>query len=408
MVENIKNILFTCMNKEEYELSENILDMINNICTKELDPYVLAIDETGSTLKDGKVILHPQVDKFVDILKKNEVLSLTIPEKYGGSEQSTTLAHCVGERMAQSDLGISSYFGLQKTISDYLMTSGNEEQREKYFPDLAIGKRWGGLLLTEPQSGSDLGSVRTKAVRDGDRYIVNGQKIFITHAHLADTFVFLASTDPSKGRNGLTAFVLDRKNKPGFKLERLEHKLGIRAQPTGAISLENFEIPVEDRVGEEGHGFSAVLNGLSASRIGVAAGATGVAEAAYKKALTYSQERKQFGQPIINFQANKFKIADMATKIFLARNAYIHAARLKDAGKDFNTAASMAKLYASEMAQQVTYEAIQMHGGYGFIVDYGVEKYYRDVRITTLYEGTSEVQREIISRNEIKNHPISI
>lgn len=395
------------MDKEEYEISETILDLGEDMCAKELDPYILEIDEMGATLENGKVEIHPQTLKFVELLKKNDIMGLTIPEKYGGSGLSTTLAHCLGERFAQSELGISSYFGLQKTITDYLMTSGTEEQRERYFPELAEGKRYGGLLLTEPQSGSDLGSVKTKAVRDGDHYLVNGQKIFITHAHIADTFVFLASTDPSKGRKGLTAFVLDRKNKPGFRLERLEHKLGIRAQPTGAISLENFEIPIEDRVGEEGRGFAAVLNGLSASRIGVAAGATGVAQAAYNKAITYGQERQQFGQPILNFQANKFKIADMAKKLFLARNAYIHAARLKDKGKDFNTAASIAKLYASEMAQEVTYDAIQMHGGYGFIVDYLVEKYYRDVRITTLYEGTSEVQREIISRNEITRHPIS-
>ena len=402
MVQEIKDILQTYMSKEEYDIADTILDMVDNVCSKEIEPYIQEIDDTGAIMVNGKIEIHPQIYKVVETFKNNDILGLTIPEKYNGSGLSTTLGHCVGERVARAELSICSYIDLQQTIADFLLTSGSEEQKEKFLPDLAVGKRYGGLLLTEPQSGSDLGSVKTRAVRDGDHYTISGQKIFITNAHIADTFVFLASTDPNKGKKGLTAFVLDRKDKPGFKVERIEHKLGIRASPTGAVLLDNVEIPVEDRVGEEGQGFSKVLNGLSASRIGIASAATGVAEAAYRKGLKYASERVQFGQPIINFQANQFKIADMAMKIHLARNAYIHACRLKDAHKDFITAASIAKLYASEMAQQVTYDAIQLHGGYGFIVDYGVEKYYRDIRITTLYEGTSEVQREIISRNEIK------
>ena len=401
MVQQIKNILGTCMQKEEYKISESVLDMTDNVCRKEIEPFVYEIDETGARMENGKVIIHPQIYKIVETFKKNDILGLTVPEKYNGTGLSATLSHVVGERIARADLSVGSYVNLQHTLVDFLLTSGTEEQREKFLPDLAIGKRYGGLLLTETQSGSDLGSVQTSAVRDGDRYIVNGRKIFITNAHIADTFVFLASTDSSRGRKGLTAFVLDAKNQPGFRVERIEHKLGIRASPTGAILLDNVEIPVENRVGEEGNGFSRILNGLSGSRIGVAAGATGVAEAAYRKGLLYARDRKQFGQSILEFQANQFKVADMAVKIHLARLAYIHASRLKDQNLDFNTAASIAKLYASEMAQQVTYDAIQLHGGYGFITEYGVEKYYRDVRITTLYEGTSEIQRTIISRNEI-------
>jgi alkylation response protein AidB-like acyl-CoA dehydrogenase len=405
MVQDIKNMLLTCMDKDEYELSDTILDMVHDLCKNEIEPYSQEIDKIGASLaKNGNVILHPQINKIIDTFRKNDLFGLQIPEKYGGSGLSSTLSQCVGERIAEADLAISSYFGLQITLTDYLLASGTEEQREKFLPDLATGKRYGGLLLTEPQSGSDLSSVKTTATRDNDHYIINGQKIFITNGHIADTFVFLATVDPNKGRKGLTAFILDAKNRSGFEVERVESKMGIKASPTCAIRLDNFKIPIEDRVGEEGQGFSRVLNGLSASRIGVAAGATGVAEAAYKKAISYARDRKQFGQPIINFQVNKFKIADMATKIHLSRNAYIHAARLKDLDKDFNTAASIAKLYASEMAQQVTYDAVQMHGGYGFITDYGVEKYYRDVRITTLYEGTSEIQREIISKNELKKY----
>ena len=180
--------------------------------------------------------------------------------------------------------------------------------------------------------------------------------------------------------------------------------MGFRASPTGAISLDNVEIPVENRIGEEGQGLSKVLNGLSASRIGIAAGATGIADAAYRKALAYAHERVQFGKSILKFQANQFKIADMATKIHLARNYYMYAARLLDTGRDFSNAASIAKLFATEMAQQVTYDAIQLHGGYGFIVEYDVERYYRDARVSTIGEGTSEIQRLIISQNEISKY----
>jgi alkylation response protein AidB-like acyl-CoA dehydrogenase len=402
MVQEIKDVLKTYLSKDEYEIGDSILDMIDDVCTKEIDPFIQEMDQTGAKMENGEVKIHPQYTKIVDTFTKNDIFGLTVPEKYGGTGLSELLSHAVGERISRSDSATGSYYGLQATITDFLMTSGSEDQRERFLPEIASGKRFGGLLLTEPQSGSDLGSVKAKAVRDGDKYIINGQKIFITNAHIADTLVFLASTDPSKGSRGLTAFVMDRKNQPGYIVERLEHKLGIRASPTGAILLDNVEISIENRVGEEGQGFPKVLNGLSASRIGVAAGSTGIADAAYRKALLYANERQQFGQSILDFQVNQFKIADMATKIHLARNAYMQAARIKDQGGDFNTAASIAKLYASEMAQEVTYEAIQLHGGYGFIEEYDVERHYRDVRINTLYEGTSEIQRSIISKNEIR------
>lgn len=404
MVQEIKNVLQTYMSKEEYEIAESILDMIDEVCSKEIDPYAREMDQMGAKMENGKVKIHPQYNKIVETFIKNDIFGLTVPEKYAGTGLSELISHALGERISRSDSATGSYYGLQSTITEFLMTSGNEDQRERFLPEIAAGKRFGGLLLTEPQSGSDLGSVKTRAVRDGDRYIISGQKIFITNAHIADTLVFLASTDPSKGSRGLTAFIMDAQNQPGYILERLEHKLGIRSSPTGAIVLDNVEISIENRVGEEGEGFPKVLNGLSASRIGVAAGSTGIAQAAYQKSLLYAHERIQFGQPILKFQANQFKIADMATKIHLARNSYMQASKLKDLGLDFNTAASIAKLYASEMAQEVTYEAIQLHGGYGFIEEYDVERYYRNVRINTLYEGTSEIQRSIISKNEIRKY----
>ncbi|MHA2339577.1 MAG: acyl-CoA dehydrogenase family protein, partial [Candidatus Hodarchaeales archaeon] len=272
MVQEIKNVIKTYLSKDEYEIGDSILDMIEEVCAKEIDPFIQEMDQMGAKMENGKVKIHPQYTKIVETFTKNDIFGLTVPEKYGGTGLSELLSHAVGERISRSDSATGSYYGLQSTITDFLLTSGNEDQRERFLPEIASGKRFGGLLLTEPQSGSDLGSVKTQAVRDGDKYIIKGQKIFITNAHIADTLVFLASTDPSKGSRGLTAFIMDAKNQPGYVLERLEHKLGIRASPTGAILLDNVEISVENRVGEEGQGFPKVLNGLSASRIGVAAG----------------------------------------------------------------------------------------------------------------------------------------
>lgn len=404
MVQEIKDVLQTYLSKEEFEVGETIIDMVDGVCAKEIEPFAREMDQFGTTVNNGTVKLHPQMTKIVDTFRQNDLFGLTVPEEYDGSGLSHALGHGVGERVARADICAGLYLALQGTISDFILITGTQELKEKYLPSLAAGKRIGGILLTEPASGSDLGSVKSKAVRDGDRYIVNGEKIFITNCHVADTYVFLASTDPSRGSRGLVAFVLDTKDQSGFNIVRLENKMGFRASPTGAISLDNVEIPVENRIGEEGQGLSKVLNGLSASRIGIAAGATGIADAAYRKALAYAHERVQFGKSILKFQASQFKIADMATKIHLARNSYMYASRLIDTNRDFATAASIAKLFATEMAQQVTYDAIQLHGGYGFIVEYDVERYYRDARVSTIGEGTSEIQRLIISQNEIGKH----
>ena len=212
----------------------------------------------------------------------------------------------------------------------------------------------------------------------------------------------ILTTDPAKGTKGLSAFIFDARDQPSFKVTRLEEKMGLHASPTGQVTFDNVKVPITNRFGADNEGFRIILWGLSASRIGIGAQAVGLGEAAYRAALNYTAERKQFGTKIIDFQNTQFKLADMATKIHLARTAYLHASRLKETGKEFFEEASMAKYYASEMANQVTYDAIQLHGGNGFIVDYNVERYYRDVRVTTIYEGTSEVQKMIISREEMK------
>ncbi len=403
MVTELKKALAPFFSKDETELNDSILDLVDTICREKIEPFAFDMDAEGVKLENGKTIVHKQIPVILDEFRKNDIFGIAAPEEYGGTGLSTALYNAVLERVARADASVSIYLALQGALIDYLNTYGSKELKEKYLPDLASGKRIGGFLYTEPNSGSDLGSLKTTAVREGNQYKVNGSKIFISNAGMADTYSALFSTDPSKGSRGLSAFILDTHDQPGFKIARLEEKLGLHASPTGQILLEDVTVPEENRLGEENKGFSVILYGLSASRIGIGAQATGIADAAYRTALNYSAERKQFKTRVIDFQNTQFKVADMATKIQTARNYYIYASMLKDQGKEFFKEASIAKLYASEMAPQVCYDAVQIHGGYGFVKDYNVERYYRDARITTIYEGTSEVQRLVISRDEMNN-----
>ena len=391
---------------EEAEQNEMVLNLLDEICKKEIEPYALEMDQTGCTYdpNTGEVNYPPQTYKILDALKKNDLMGLAIPEKYEGFGLSFTLVNACYERISRADAGSSLLFGLQNSASDVLETFGTEEAKEYYLPKLVTGEKIGGLLFTEPGSGSDLGSLKTKAIDNGDQYLINGSKNFITNAGIADTFIFLASTDPEKGSKGLTAFILDTEKNPGVKISRIEEKLGLHSNATGELTFEDAVIPKRNMLGEIGRGFSIVLYELSAARIGIGAQAVGIADAAYRKSASYVKTRKQFGRPIESFQATQFKLADMYTKIHTARTAYLIAARMKDLKQDFSEYASIAKLYGSEIAQEVCYEAIQLHGGYGYVKDYDVERYYRDVRITPIYEGTNEVQRIVISRAEMKKN----
>ena len=399
-MDEIKKILRQYLSKDELEKYCRRIFLISK---KEIEPYAREMDRFGAKLENGTSKVHPQMSKILQTLAKNEIFGITIPEKHGGSGFGAILQNTVMERLSRADCSSSLFHALQGTAIEMMKEFATEQAKAKYFPKMATGGRLAGLLYSEPNSGSDLGSLRTKAVRNGDEYLVTGNKIWITSAGIVDTYMTLVSTDLSKGSRGLTALILDAKQ-PGFKIDRIEEKLGIHASPTGAISLKDVRVPIENRMGEEGKGFSVVLWGLSASRIGIAAQATGIADAAYRKAVAYASEREAFKQKLADFQATQWKIADMATKIHMARNYYIYASRLKEKGEDFGMEASVAKVFASEMAQNVAYEAIQIHGGYGFTVDYDVERYYRDARITSIYEGTSEVQRMIISRAEIPKY----
>jgi butyryl-CoA dehydrogenase len=392
--------------KELAEPIEMVFELVDELCKNDIEPYAQEMDEIGCTfnVNTGKVTYPKQTYKIVKRLAENDLMGLAIPEKYEGSGLPFTLVNACYERISRADAGTSLLFGLQNSSSDVIETFGTDEAKDYYLPKLALGEKIGGLLFTEPGSGSDLGSLKTKVVDNGDHYLVNGTKNFISNAGMADAYLFLGSTDPEKGSRGLTAFIMDSEDNPGFKITRIEEKLGLHSNATGEVLLEDAVIPKRNVLGKMGKGFSVVLYELSAARIGIGAQAVGIADAAYRKAATYVKSRKQFGKPIESFQAIQFKIADLYTKLHTARLAYLHAARLKDLKMDFSEYASIAKVFGSEIAQEVTDAAIQLHGGYGYIREYDVERHYRDARITPIYEGTNEVQRIVISRAEMSKN----
>jgi alkylation response protein AidB-like acyl-CoA dehydrogenase len=283
-----------------------------------------------------------------------------------------------------------------------LLVGGNEDQKKKYLPDLAAGKMLGAFGLTEPAAGSDAGSIKTVAMKDGNHYVLNGVKHFITNGGVAKFYTIIAMTNPEKGARGASAFIVEE-GTPGFSYGKKENKMGIRASATCELVFEDCRVPAENIIGREGMGFLIAMRTLDRSRPGVASQALGIAQGALDHAVQYSRQRIQFGQPISSFQAIQFKLAEMATRIEAARNLIYHVARNVDAGEtDFSKEAAMAKLYASDVAMYVTTEAVQIFGGYGYMKEYPVEKYMRDAKITQIYEGTSEIQRGVIGKALIK------
>ncbi|MFZ5632253.1 MAG: acyl-CoA dehydrogenase [Bacillota bacterium] len=278
---------------------------------------------------------------------------------------------------------------------------GTEEQKKKYLAPLCNGEKIGAMGLTEPAAGSDAGAIKTTAVKEGNEYVLNGTKIFITNAFLAETYVVFASTDRSKAHRGISAFIVE-KGTPGFTFGKKEHKMGIRASATYELVFENCRIPAENLLGEEGQGFKIVMMTLDGGRIGIAAQALGIAQGAYEQALNYSKVREQFGKPISANQGLQWMLADMATQIEAARLLVYRAAYLKDTKQTYSKEAAMAKLFASETAMMVTTKAVQIFGGYGYTREYPVERMMRDAKITEIYEGTSEVQRIVIAANILK------
>ncbi len=331
------------------------------------------------------------------------LMGMMIPFEYEGSGADTVSYVLALSEIAYSCASTAVVMSVHNSIvCESIYRWGDTAQKEKYLKSLATGSQIGAFALTEPEAGSDPVKQVTSAVRDGDEYVLNGVKRFITTGQNAGLVIITAVTDEAKRHRGISAFIVN-KGTPGFKVGHTEDKLGLRASDTTDLIFEDCRIPASDRLGSEGDGFKIAMTALDCGRIGIAAQSIGVATAAFDAAVKYAKQRTQFGQKISKFQALRFMIADMATEIEAARQLMFSAAATKDRGENFTIQASMAKLYASEMVNRVTAKALQMHGGYGFIKDYPVERYYRDARVFTIYEGTSEIQRVVISNNILKD-----
>jgi len=364
-----------------------IRDAARAFAEKEIAPYAAQWDRAHQTPRE---LFHAMANVGL--------MGVTIEPRYGGAGADFVSYALAIEEISAADGGISNVMAANNSpVGVALQNLGTDQQKQDYLTKLTSGEWIGCIQLTEPHTGSDAAAITTRATLDGDNYIIDGHKAFITAGATADIAMIIAVTDPSAGKRGLTAFITPTDN-PGYEIVRKEEKLGHRTNDTCEIRLNGMRVPKSDVLGEIGRGLGIALSNLSIGRIGVAAQATGGARAALKAAYAYAQERETFGKPIAEHQGIAFKLAEMATQIEAARQLYLHAARLKDANLDCAKEASMAKLFASEMAERIASQAIQVHGGYGYLNDFPVEKIYRDVRVYQIYEGTSEVQKILISR----------
>jgi len=367
----------------------------------------LMIQETARKFAESELKpIAEEIDKKmeypVEMFKKmGEVgfMGLMVPAEYGGTGTDTVSYAIVIEELARacasSALGVAAHNSL---ACGPISLMGTEEQKQKYLPELATGEAIGAFCLTEPHCGSDASAIKTTAVLKGDKYILNGTKTYVTNGGWARYLVATAVTDPTKGAKGISAFIIEN-DFPGFIVGSKERKLGVRASGTYEIVFENCEVPKANLLGPEGAGFKAFMKTLEGGRISIGSMAVGIAQAAMEAAIAFGSDRRQFGKAITEFQATQMKLADMATEIHAARLLVHDAASRRDAGEEFGRYASMAKLYASEMAMRATNHAIQIHGGYGYVREYHVERFYRDAKLTEIGEGTSEIQRIIIARS---------
>jgi alkylation response protein AidB-like acyl-CoA dehydrogenase len=326
------------------------------------------------------------------------LMGVAWPPEYGGAGMSTLEWAIVMEELARVDAGVALSLAAHHSLcSGHIFLAGTEAQKKTYLTPLAKGEKVGCWGLTEPGAGSDAGGTKTTAVRDGGAWVLNGSKTFITNGRIADTAVVMAVTDKSKGKKGISAFVVERGTK-GFRSGKKEDKLGVRSSDTSELVFEDCRVPAENLLGQEGRGFVDTLRILDRGRIGIAAFSVGIGQAAFEASMRYARERKQFGHMIADFQAIQFKIAEMATKVEASRLLTYRAATLRDEGREHTAESSMAKLFAGESAVDVAMDAIQIHGGYGYLKDYPVERYLRDSKLGTIGEGTSEVQKLVIAR----------
>jgi alkylation response protein AidB-like acyl-CoA dehydrogenase len=331
------------------------------------------------------------------------LMGMMVPEQYNGAGLDTISYVLAMEEISKVDASAGVIMSVNNSLVSYGLTEwGSDYQKDKFLKELAVGKKLGAFALSEPEAGSDASNQKTVAVRDGDYYIINGTKNFITNGKYADLILVIATTDKTKGSHGISAFIVE-KGTSGFEVAKKERKLGIRSSDTVSLAFTDCRVPVVNRIGDEGFGFKFAMKTLDGGRIGIASQALGIAQASFEAALKYSKERKAFGQVIAEFQGIQFKLADMATRIDAARLLTLKSASLKDSSKPYGSASAMAKLYASKVAVDAALEAIQIHGGYGYVKDYPVERYLRDAKITEIYEGTSEVQRIVIARSLLKD-----
>jgi len=376
------------------EEQEHLRQAIREFAAREVLPNVAAWDEASE---------FP-----LEVVKKlgaMGLLGVIFPPEYGGAGLGYVDYVLAIEELASVDGSLGIVVAAHNSLgTNHVFLAGNEAQRKKYIPRFASGEWLAAWALTEPGAGSDASNSRTTAVKRGDRYIINGTKTFITNGRHADAVVVIAATDKSKGTHGLSAFLVEKGTR-GFRAGKKENKLGLRASDTSELIFEDCEIPAENLLGVEGEGFIDAMRVLDGGRISIAALALGIARGALDAALKYVKERRQFGKAIAEFQGIQWKLADMATELDAARLLTQRAAVLKDAGRRVTRESSMAKLFASEVAVRICDNAVQLFGGYGFIKDYPVEKYYRDVKLCTIGEGTSEIQRMVIAREILRVHP---
>ncbi|MBX6360274.1 acyl-CoA dehydrogenase [Pseudacidobacterium ailaaui] len=378
------------LTEEQQQLRKEVRDFAQ----REIAPNVMRWDEASEFPAE-----------VVRQLGRMGLMGIIFPVEYGGSGLGYVDYVTAIEELSAVDGSIGIIVAAHNSLcTNHIFLAGTEEQRRKYVPKLASGEWLGAWGLTEPNSGSDAAGARTTAVRKGDKWVLNGNKTFITNGHYADVAVVIAVTDKTQGTHGLSAFVVE-KGTPGFRPGKKENKLGLRASDTSELIFEDCEIPQENLLGNLGEGFIDSMRVLDGGRISIAALSLGIARGALDASLRYVKERRQFGKAIAEFQGVQWKLADMATELDAARLLTLRAAVLKDAGQRVTRESSMAKLYASEVAVRICDQAVQLHGGYGFIKDYPAEKYYRDVKLCTIGEGTSEIQRMVIAREILKVVP---
>ena len=379
------------------EARTQIVNMVRDFARRELEPIVSEYEREDIVPLD-----------VIEKMKEMGLFGITVPEEYGGMGLDYTTFAMVFEELSKCWMSISGVIGTHHIMAHVVSNFGTEEQKMRFLPSMARGEKRGGLALTEPNAGSDVQSIELSAERDGEEYVINGTKMFITNGRHGDTFALMTKTDRNAvpAYRGISCFIVE-KGGPGFEVGRDLDKLGYRGLDTCELIFRDFRVPVENLVGgEEGKGFGQVMSGLEGGRINIAARAVGVATAAFEAAIKYAQQRKAFGVPIAQHQAIQLKLADMATKIQAARLLTYEAAAKKDRGDRVDLEAGMAKLFASEMCAEVSLEAMRIHGGYGYIKEYPLERYYRDAPLMIIGEGTNEIQRLVIARQLLQRYKI--